>query len=449
MVIGGVDLASMPARVHAALGYEQPNILVILTDDQRLAGTMVALPTVRRWFGDAGTTFSQAFDTTPLCCPSRATLMSGQFPHNSGVIGNTHDGRTLWEQDSTIQRYLQDAGYRTGFVGKLFNFWPVEEDPSYFDRWAIFHPSNRTSGYDRATWNIQGTLRTIDRYSTDFIAAQGVRFIRDAEAHDDRPWYLELSTYAPHLRGIMEPQHANAPVGPFVPTPAMRESDRSDKPPFVRREHVSRSKIEVLRAEQLRLLMSVDDLVERIAHTLRSTDEARNTLAVFVSDNAFSWGEHGIRAKGYPYRAGVQVPLLVRWPDHVEEGASDRRLVAMVDIAPTILDAAGLPQDAEAPMDGRSLLDDSWSRRRVLMEYWHWRGSSAPPWASLWGGDYQYTEYYDGHGEIVFREYYDLDADPWQLTNLLHDGRPGNDPDVTVLHDRLTEDRTCVGTACP
>ena len=100
-------------------------------------------------------------------------------------------------------------------------------------------------------------------------------------------------------------------------------------------------------------------------------------------------------------------------------------------------------------MDGRSLLDPTWTRSRLLLEYWHWRGSLAPPWASTWTRHYQYTEYYRPNGDISFREYYDLDRDPWQLVNLLRDGRAGNDTDVGPLHRQLEEDRTCTPGACP
>ena len=298
-------------------------------------------------------------------------------------------------------------------------------------------------------WNLNGRLKQVHTYSTDFIAELGVNFIQGSEANDDKPWFLELSTYAPHLGPGPEPAYANAPVGPFPITRAMTERDRSDKPPFVQAEHATLEDGRKAREGQLRMLMSVDDLVKKVAATLRRTDETRDTLAFFVSDNGYLWGEHGVKAKGTPYSAGVHVPLLARWPGHIEEGTADGRITAIIDVAPTILDAVGLEPDADEPMDGRSLLDRTWTRPRLLLEYWRWKGSTAPPWASIWARHYQYTEYYDGAGEITFREYYDLDDDPWQLDNLLHDGRPANDPDVGPLHDRLTADRSCVGTACP
>ncbi len=445
----GLDLVSTPIRSRAVPTERRPNVLIILTDDQRAPGTMGVLPHVRRWFGRQGRTFTEALDTTPLCCPSRASLFTGRYAHNTGVVDNTHAGMHRFDQHTSIARYLQEDGYRTGFAGKLFNFWHVQDDPMYFDRWAVYHPTNVQNGYFNMTWNLDGRMRSVHTYSTDFIAEWGARFITSSESNDDRPWFMELATYAPHLGPGPEPRYANAPVGPLATTPAMTERDRSDKPPFVQAERATLEDGWKAREGQLRMLMSVDDLVARVVGTLRRTGEARDTLAFFLSDNGYLWGEHRITAKGSPYSAGVHVPLLVRWPGHVEGGTVDGRIVAILDIAPTILDAAGIEQDADVPMDGRSLLDRSWSRPRLLLEYWRWRGSTAPPWASLWTRRYQYTEYYEDDGHIAFREYYDLRRDPWQLVNLLHDGHPANDPDVAPLHERLFADRSCEATTCP
>ena len=176
---------------------------------------MKVLRFVRHWFGRQGRTFKEALDTTPLCCPSRACLFTGQYAHNHGVVDNTHAGLDRFDQHSSIARYLQEAGYRTGFAGKLFNFWHVEDDPLYFDRWAVYHPTNVRNGYFDMKWNLNGRLKQVHTYSTDFIAEQGVKFIRSSEANDEKPWFLELATYAPHLGPGPEPAYANAPVGPF------------------------------------------------------------------------------------------------------------------------------------------------------------------------------------------------------------------------------------------
>jgi arylsulfatase A-like enzyme len=124
-------------------------------------------------------------------------------------------------------------------------------------------------------------------------------------------------------------------------------------------------------------------------------------------------------------------------------------MVANIDITPTVLEAAGITPEG-ASFDGRSLLDESWSRDRLLLEFFGpERETIVPPWASLRTSDYQYVEYYDGAGEVTFREYYDLAQDRWQLENLLGDGDASNDPSVTELHDRLAADRACAGSSCP
>ena len=388
--------------------------------------------------------------TTPLCCPSRATILTGQFAHNHGILNNDDPGERCSTKRTTIERYLQDAGYRTAIFGKYFNFWRVEDDPSFFDRWAIFSPSRHSNGYRDGTWNIQGRLRTVHRYSTDYIAAQGARFIRSQEQHDAEPWFLELATYAPHLRAVPEPAYEDAPVGPFPPTPAMKERDRSDKPPFLQPR---------ARGDGGRPCGSEPPAA---MHSCPSTTSSRSSPSRFGAPArpATPWRSscrttascgastaHGRRVIRTDRASRFRSWL--RWPGHIRNGSVDRRLAATVDVTPTILDAAGIEPDPAVPLDGRSLLDRAWSRPRMLLEFWPWSGSTSIAWASSWARRYQYTEYYDEAGEIVFREYYDLVHDRWQLVNLLHDGRPGNDPDIGPLHDRLTADRSCVGTACP
>ena len=201
------------------------------------------------------------------------------------------------------------------------------------------------------------------------------------------------------------------------------------------------------RRSQLRSLMAVDDLVGKVARTLGELRESRNTLAIFLSDNGVLWGEHRLRSKTQPYTPGVRIPLMVRWPGRVPAGRVDRRLVANIDVAPTILDASGTEADSAYPVDGRSLLD-SWTRERLLIEYRRYGHFKAPTWRSIRTKTSQYVEYYR-NGSIVFREYYALRGDPWQNRNLLRDGTHANDPNVRKLHRRLRADAVCAGSACP
>ncbi len=263
---------------HTPAPERPPNVLIVLTDDQR-ADTLGVMPQVRRLFGGGGIEYANGFVTTPLCCPSRATIMTGRFPHDTGVLGNG-DALKL-DHDTTVQRYLHDAGYRTGMVGKFLNDWPVGTAPPNFDRWALF-----SSGYLGGTFDVDGRVRRVNEYSTTFIGDQAVRFLRDFASEPDRPWFLYVATAAPHDPWIPEPKYANAPVPPFVKDPAMRETDTIDKPQWVRDAlHLTDEKIELDRAQQLRTLMSVDDMVGRLFRTLRALGQDRDTLAFFLSDN--------------------------------------------------------------------------------------------------------------------------------------------------------------------
>jgi arylsulfatase A-like enzyme len=436
------DAQAAPAR---------PNILVIVTDDQPL-GTLGAMPETRRLFAQGGRSYPNAYVTTPLCCPSRASILTGRYAHNHGVL--TQEPQSF-DVRTTIPRYLQRAGYLTGIVGKYLNRWgspptfpPVS--PPYFDLWATTRPSS--SGYYGTVFNVNGQLRKIKRYSTHFMGTQTTAFLRSFERHDRRPWFMYTGVVAPHLPAVAEPAYRKKPVSPWAGDPGVFEADRTDKPPYVQAQNATFARGQNVRTSQLRALRSVDDLVERTFAELRRLGEARNTLAIFVSDNGLLWAQHGIVNKTVPYLEGIRVPLLLRWPARASvAGSVDERLVANVDIAPSIAQVAGLHVTGP-PMDGRSLFDRRWSRDHVLVEYFEGDTGIAPTWASLTALDSQYVEYYDEDGRITFREQYDLVQDPFQLTNTLGDLDPSNNPGpVTLagLSGRLAADRACVGSACP
>ena len=443
-VVAGAPPPPVPAS--AATTDARPNILIVLTDDQRFTGTMAVMPATRRWFGGGGVRFQNAFATTPLCCPSRASLFSGRYAHNHTVQTNQRGAENAFAFGQTMQAYLHDAGYRTAIFGKYFNAWDLSENPPDFDRWAIESP-HRANGYRGGTWNVNGEQRTIARYSTKYIATRGTSFVRASEAHDTQPWFLELATFAPHQPALPERKYADARLPRFRVERSMTERDRSDKPRYVReREAISLDKVRRARAEELRALMSVDDLVARIANVVAETHENRRTLAFFLSDNGTLWGAHGIMGKQTPYLPSIRVPMYARWDGHLQAGSTDRRLAANIDVAPTVLAAAGI--QPAAPMDGRSLLD-RWRRNRMLLEYWRLKHpSDVPTWAATFTRGYEYVEY-DAGGRIVFREYYDLRRDPWELTNLFRDGVRSNDPDAAPLHRQLAADRGCSASTCP
>ena len=421
----------------------RPNVLVIITDDQRVE-TMGAMPKTRAWFGQRGTRYPWGTVTTPLCCPSRASIFTGLMAHNHDVHTNAQGD--LIDERRTLHRYLQDAGYRTGLAGKYFNKWDLGREPRYLDRWALFN-----SGYREAEFNVDGRRRRVGTYVTDFLAEWSVRFLEETEEDDERPWLLYVTPYAPHRPSTPAPRDESVPIARWRGNAATREVELGDKPLFVRDQGVSFARGLEKRAVQLRSLMAVDDLVARIAGSLDELGEEESTVAFFLSDNGFLWSEHGLRDKRLPYLPSVRVPFLVRWPAGVEAGAIDHRLVANIDVAPTVLDLVGSPP-AE-PMDGRSLAG-TWTRDHLALEYFEAGGrGNVPSWGAILTKRLEYVEYDDQAGRVLFREYYDLTEDPWQLDNLFADGDPNNDPDVTSLSRRLAADRECAGTqgagACP
>jgi arylsulfatase A-like enzyme len=433
---------SRPTRASAARN--RPNVLLIVTDDQR-KGTMSALPVTRRWFKRGGVTYTNAWAPTPLCCPARATIMTGRYAHNHGVRSNEEGQVDNLDHKTTLQYLLGGAGYRTGIFGKFLNGWNYSLVPPYFDDFAL----SWSYRYYGAPWNINGTQRVVRTYATDFLSARVAHFLRDTEANDSRPWFAYVATRAPHSPSTPEQGYRFAPVRPWSGNPAVFEQDRTDKPPHVQAEHAGFLRAARVRKRQLRSLMSVDDLVGRVFRTLKRMEERRSTLAVFVSDNGVQWAEHGIGGKGSAYTGSIKIPMYARWPGHLVSRARDGRITTQVDIAPTILDAAGV--SPRHVLDGRSLLDSSWDRDLLFNEYWYQpRRSTRPSWASVRSGSRQYIEYYDpGATTLEFREYYDLRADPWQLLNLFGDDDPRNDPGVARLAALLDRFRSCAGSSCP
>ncbi|HEV3472350.1 MAG TPA: sulfatase [Actinomycetota bacterium] len=438
-------LACTGASTSGTPATERPNILIIVTDDQR-ADTLSDMPSVSRWFGNSGTRFTKAFATTPQCCPSRASILTGRYAHNHGVETNADTSRL--DEATTLQRYLQDDGYTTAIVGKYLNrvgsYFDRENvaiDPRYFDRWATF-----LGGYVDPLFNIDGRLRQLEGYSTQLISERAVDLLQTLDAEDAEPWFLYVAPFAPHPPYQPENRYEAARVDKLVADEAFMERARRDKPRYVRRTDVKGSAVRQVRKQQLRTLRSVDDMVGDLFSALEELDESESTLAFYVSDNGYQWGEHGVLQKGYPYLESVQIPLLMRWPGRVAARSTDARLVANIDMLPTILDAAGIEVRPRDPIDGTSLLNNT-ARDELVLEFAGLKKRKIPPWTALVGDGFQYVEYYgsDGGG-VLDREYYDLVEDPLQLENLAATSS-GNVPREVVEDLRALRD--CAGPTCP
>ncbi|GAB3830721.1 alkaline phosphatase family protein [Dactylosporangium cerinum] len=433
-----VMAATLVAPAQAVAAPARPNVLLLLMDDARTGQTFV-MPRALAWLRDHGTSFPNAMVSTPSCCPSRATILSGRYAHNHHVTQQSAVGR--FDHTRSLQHELYTAGYRTAAVGKLFNTWDLTRRPPYFDQWAL-----TGGGYVDADFVVDG-VATKAPYSTTFIGSQVNRYLDRFERDDARPWFIYAGFTAPHAPQVPEPRYANVSY-PWAGNPATRETDRSDKPAYVRHFNRTQEQGAEERQGQLRTLRSVDDEVESIRRQLEARGELENTLVILMSDNGKFWGEHGLQEKFMPYLQAERVPLLMSWPGRLDRG-DDPRLAANLDITPTVLAAAGLTPSYQ--VDGRNLLVPG-DRSALLTEYWRdpANGAGIPPWASTYVPErYRYTELYDDTGAVIDREYYDLARDPWQLTNLLRDGVPGNDPALGPLSAALARQRTCAGPACP
>jgi arylsulfatase A-like enzyme len=449
VAVGNVPASGPAARAQSAPDPRRPNVLLIITDDQRIE-SMGPMRKTRAWFKRGGTEYVNAFATTPLCCPSRASILTGRYAHNHLVRTNA-DAKEL-DPRSTLAYYLKQDGYQTAIVGKYLNSWTGQ--PSHFEQWHTFE--NR-SGYKNVPFNSNGVVHRVKRYSTDYMASRARALVRGFESQDAKPWFMVVGTWAPHTPANAEKEYRRTKVGNWAGNPAVFEEDRSDKPLFVQDKEATFAGGKKLRTRQLRTLKSVDDLVDRVFGTMTLMGETGDTLAFFLSDNGIAWAEHGMKTKATPYFPAVRVPMFARWPGQVAAGVREPGLVANVDIAPTVLEAAGVAPDPAVPLDGRSLLSP-FERDRLLLEFQGGNNQpGVPTWAANLLADAQYVEYYDdATGAVSFREYYDLVNDPYQLTNLLGDADPSNDPpsdEQTKLSLRLSRDRQCLGRdgpqACP
>jgi arylsulfatase A-like enzyme len=429
----------------------RPNVVVVMTDDQDTR-SMEVMQQTQSVLGAEGTTFRNSFATYPLCCPSRATFFTGQYAHNHGVIGNNppNGGFGAFRDASTIATDLRRAGYRTGYFGKYLNGYGKDQgtDQTYVPPgWSDWHGSTGGLYYDLEL-NENGNIRTYGReprdYSTDLLARKAARFI-EAAAGGPKPFFAVYTPYTPHVADRFPPvpaeRHENAFDGvPLPRPPSFNEEDVSDKPSFIRDlprwDEEGIEWLEGVHEGRLESLLAVDDAVEKLVGTLEESGELEDTLVIYTSDNGFLLGEHRLWNKTVLYEESARVPLIMRGPG-IPHGETRVKLTANVDLAPTILDAAGV--DPRRRMDGRSLLpiarDGSLaSGRSILFENRTSTGIRTP--------SYMYAEHQGDSSEL-----YDLEEDPFQIESL-HSRRSYRDVRQR-LRDRLAAIEDCAGESCP
>ncbi len=400
----------------AALAQEEKNsnIIFILTDDQRLED-IKHMSKLNELLVHQGISFTNYFDTVSLCCPSRTSILRGQYAHNTGVLTNLEPtggfavANARGMEDSTLATWLRDAGYKTALIGKYLNGYPGAKGKQYvppgWDYWASSVAGNAYSEYNY-TLNENGKLvhygDTADDYGTDVYAKKSVDFIKQCLS-EKKPFFLYLAVYAPHGPATVAPRHMDLFQEAKIPrTSAFNEADVSKKPQFIQALNpISEKEIasaDAYYAKRLRSLQAVDEAIARLYDTLKESGNLENTFIFFTSDNGFHLGEHRLRrGKQTAYETDIHLPLIVRGPG-IKPGTTSSALVGNIDLAPTIATIAG----AKIPdfVDGRSFVpllhgadarSTKW-RNAYLIEHWQ-----SPPRAARRGGRRPRAE----HGETV------------------------------------------------
>jgi N-acetylglucosamine-6-sulfatase len=470
LALGATTAATAEARAPGG----RPNVVVLETDDQT-AASLSAMPNVQRLLQDEGVTFDNSFVSYALCCPSRATFLTGQYAHNNGVADNVppYGGYYRLDGSNTLPVWLSGAGYRTIHIGKYLNRYGTKDarevPPGWTDWHGLVDPT--TYRYYGFTMNDNGRLTTFpptpENYSTDVLARKAVNLIGHA-SRGRRPFFMWTAFLAPHFSfgTIPEPDdprlmHTPQPAPrdrnrfagyPLPLTPAFSERNVRDKPATVRaNRRISdrlRGAIQENYQQELETLQAVDRAVANIVEALRRAGELDRTYIVFTSDNGYYHGEHRVpREKILPYEPGIRVPLVIRGPG-IPPGEHLSQLVSNQDLAPTILDATGVQPGLV--QDGLSLLQLTRHRnlepgRDLLIEGIYrsprFGGFPGVGFAGIRTRQWFYAEYSNGQ-----RELYDLIGDPYELKN--RDLDPHYAGIEADLAHRLAGLRTCSGAAC-
>jgi N-acetylglucosamine-6-sulfatase len=422
-------LAAFLLPAGAAQDPPRPNVVVVLVDDLRhdalgcTGHPYAKTPHIDR-IGAEGAIFTNAFVTTPLCSPSRASFLTGRHTRAHGILDNTerspHSHALV-----TFPALLQKAGYATGYVGK----WHMGTDDAPrpgFDRWVGFKGQGV---YENPTFNLDGRREPQTGYMTDLLADRAVEFVKEQR---DKPFCLYVAHKAVHVPFVPAERHRGLYGDAVAVPPPTAKEGREGKPALTRRIDEPERKAPAAKAQnppggairnQPKLLAAVDDGVGRLLAALEEVGKLENTLIVFTSDNGFFWGEHGgLGDKRWAYESSIRIPFLVRWPGQVKAGTRIDAAFANIDLAPTLLEVGGAP--VPETMQGKSFAaalrgGPAPDRPALFFEYVEEKQyPRTPSWEAVRTAEWKLIRY---PGLAGADELYDLKADPHERKNLAAD----------------------------
>lgn len=466
----------------------RPNIILIVTDDQSARQfSEQAMPRTRRIVADRGTEFTRFWVNTAQCCPSRATMLTGQYAHNTGIFSNRDGYPAMSDPESVLPAWLQRAGYNTSHVGKYLNGYrrsvrDLGTAPGW-ERWRL-HIGPTYYGYDLV--DEDGTVKRYGdasrQYSTTVLNRIAEREVARL-GERDAPFFLQLDHRAPHTESgrdsggrcgglaLPAPRDADRFEEVKVPRPpSFNEADVADKPAFIRRlpslDERNITSLDKRWSCALATLAEVDRGVAGIASELRRLGELDETVIALVSDHGNFYGEHRIfKGKVLPYASASEAPFAIRIPGPLLDGRRAKRVgevTGNVDLAPTLLELAGAEPcvgDGDCrTLDGRSLVpliegSNAWPRdRTMVLEYAEEQTKryAVCEFTGIWSKRDVFTRYaaIAARGgdckEVDIRERYDLRRDPYELRNLCAGGCPDG-PRQDALESKLADLSSCAG----